>query len=225
MMGYRARLLAWFVVVNALLALAAVYVLSNRDTPPLIQGVLLPEARDLPPFTLLDARGDSFSNADLRGRWHLVAYGFTTCPDFCPATLAQLAEVVAALAQRQRDDDLRILFYSVDHRRDTPERLAAYLPFFNADFVGLTHADNPDNPHLPFEQGLGITAQLVPNTEPGARGDPNDYQVLHGMNVYLLNPEGRLQAVFEPDRTGPTQFSFDPQRLLADYLAVRDYLG
>ena len=57
---------------------------------------------------------------------------------------------------------LDILFYSVDHRRDTVQQMASYVPFFDPDFVGLTHVDDPDNPHLPFEQSLGIMSKLVP---------------------------------------------------------------
>lgn len=220
-------MVAGFVAANLIIVVVAVLAWQQRPpAPPLIQGVLLPQARALEEFALLDHRGERFTNADLEGRWHLVSYGFTTCPDICPTTLVQLAALAQRLEASPRGaGDLRILFYSVDHRRDTVEQMASYVPYFHPDFVGLTHRDNPDNPHLPFEQGLGIVAQLVPNLEAGAEADPDDYQVNHGVALLLINPDGELQAVLEPDRLGPDQYGFDPERLLTDYLAIRDYLG
>ena len=141
-------------------------ILNRPDSPPLIQGVLLPEGRELQPFSLLDHHNEAFTNEDLKGRWHLVSYGFTTCPDICPTTLSQLAGVAAQLEQHG-GADLRFLFYTVDHRRDTVSQMATYMPFFHPDFVGLTHLDDSNNPHLPFEQEPGIVAQA--GADHGAR--------------------------------------------------------
>ena len=223
-MSPRARMLAGFAAANAVIVIVAALVLLNRPpAPPLIQGILLPQARELADFSLLDHHNRAFTNDNLAGRWHLVSYGFTTCPDICPTTLSQLAQVNAALEQRGGNEDLRVLFYTVDHRRDTVQQMASYVPFFDEDFVGLTHVDQADNPHLPFEQGLGIVAQLVPVAD----ADPslNAYQVNHGVSLLLINPDGELQAIFEPDRSAAGVHSFDPDKVLRDYLAIRGYLG
>lgn len=212
-------MLVGFVLTSAVIITVAVAVFANRPAPPpQIQGLLLTEASPLPTFKLLNHRGEPFSNRDLQGRWHLVSYGFTTCPDICPTTLAQLSLLVAKLEDRA--DDLEILFYTVDYQRDTSEQLAAYLPFFNKAFVGLTHLDDPKNPHLPFEQGLGIAARLVPGNAPNS----SDYQVLHGNTLFLLNPQGELQAIFQPGNSEGA-YSFDPDKLAEDYLAIRQYLA
>ncbi|HCD57056.1 MAG TPA: hypothetical protein DEQ90_16655, partial [Halieaceae bacterium] len=85
-------MLLGFVLANSAIAAVAATLFLNRPLPPpQIQGVLLPESRELARFVLTDHRGDAFSNSDLEGRWHLVSYGFTSCPDVCPATLAELA--------------------------------------------------------------------------------------------------------------------------------------
>jgi protein SCO1/2 len=120
---------------------------------------------------------------------------------------------------------LRVLFYTVDHRRDTVMQMASYVPFFDADFVGLTHIDNSDNLHLPFEQGLGIVAQLVPST--GTDVDPaaNEYQVNHGVTLFLINPRGQLQAIFRPEINRSGDHTFSPDTVIRDYLAIRNYLG
>ena len=218
-------MLAGFLAANLVVAaVAALVQLQRPASPPLIQGVLLPQGRELGQFRLLDHRNEAFTNADLRGRWHLVSYGFTTCPDICPTTLSQLVTLTRELRQTPYPD-LQVLFYSVDHRRDTARQLASYVSFFDPGFIGLTHLDEADNPHLPFEKSLGIVAQLVPQLTPEAAGDPNAYQVNHGVALFLINPEGELQAVFEPDNPLPGQHSFDPQQVLLDYLAIRRYLG
>jgi len=153
-----------------------------------------------------------------------VTYGFTTCPDICPTTLSRLAKVSRELEQ-QGHHDLNVLFYTVDHRRDTVAQMASYVPFFHPDYIGLTHVDDAANRHLPFEQSLGIVAQLTPNLSPEAAADPNDYKVSHGVTLFLLNPEGKLQAIFEPGQATLDMPDFDTERVLRDYLAIRDYLG
>ncbi|MCX2978061.1 SCO family protein [Candidatus Marimicrobium litorale] len=222
----KTRMFRGFLVANACIALVAVLILLNRPpAPPLIQGVLLPEARALQSFELLDHHNRVFDNEALKGRWHIVSYGFTTCPDICPTTLNQLVSVSNLLEAQGRENDLRVLFYSVDHRRDTVDQLASYMPFFNKSFVGLTHADDSENPHLPFEKGLGIVAQLVPKTGDDVNPADNEYEVNHGVTLFLLNPEGKLQAIFEPDYRGSGFHTFSPERVVQDYLEIRDYLG
>jgi len=224
-MSPRTRLMAGFLLANITIAAVAALVLLNRPaSPPQIQGVLLPEARGLPEFRLLDHNNNVFTNEDLQGRWHLVSYGFTTCPDICPTTLTQLATVTRQLKE-QGHTDLRVLFYTVDHRRDTVSQMASYMPFFDPDFIGLTHLDDSENPHLPFEQGLGIVAQLVPVTGPDVDPANNEYQVNHGVTLFLINPSGELQAIFKPDSRPPGNHNFDPETVLRDYLNIRNYLG
>lgn len=219
------KMLTGFLIANAVLAVVITVIFLNRpNTPPQIQGVLLPQARQLPEFQLLDHNNQDVSQESLKGQWHLISYGFTTCPDICPTTLSQLAIVNQHLKGLGRTD-LRVLFYTVDHRRDTVMQMASYVPFFDADFVGLTHIDNSDNLHLPFEQGLGIVAQLVPSK--GTDVDPaaNEYQVNHGVTLFLINPRGQLQAIFRPEINRSGDHTFSPDTVIRDYLAIRNYLG
>lgn len=222
-MSPRARMLAGFLLANLTIVLVAAIVLINRPaSPPRIQGVLLPQARTLPDFQLLDHHYQVFTNANLQGRWHLVSYGFTTCPDICPTTLSQLAEVSREL-KAQGHTDLAVLFYTVDHHRDTVAQMASYVPFFDPDFTGLTYEDDNDR-HLPFEQGLGIVAQLLPLEGSDINPSDNDYQVVHGVKLFLLNPQGELQAILEPDESASAAHAFDPATIARDYLAIRGYL-
>jgi protein SCO1 len=220
----RSRLLAAFALANLVLFTIAIVVWSNKPAaPPQIQGVLLPEPRPVQKFTLLDHNKQAFSNQHLLGNWHLVSYGFTTCPDVCPTTLSTLA-TVAGLLKENGQEVPRILFYSVDHRRDTTAQLKAYVPFFHPDFLGLTHLDDSENPHLGFEQSLGIFAQLIPLDEQLNGEFTNAYQVNHGVTLLLLNPSGQLQATFEPGEDRHGIKVFDAQQIYHDYLQISRYL-
>ena len=217
-------MLAGFTLANGFIAIVALFLLLNRQqSPPQIQGVFLADPRSIPSFELLDHKGYAFKNSELMGNWTLVSYGFTTCPDICPTTLAHLNDFIQQL-KRDNESVPTIVFYSVDHRRDTVTQMASYVSFFNPDFIGLTHEDNPDNPHLPFEAGLGIMAKLTPLLDD--EGVPQDnYSVNHGVHLILINPAGELQAIFEPDEVSPDIYAFDPELLVRDYLAIMDYYG
>ncbi|MEH6582274.1 MAG: SCO family protein [Halioglobus sp.] len=219
----RKRLLLGFAWANLALIIVATSVwLSKPAAPPLIQGVLLQNSRALDDFILLDHNGQAFINKHLQGAWHIVSYGFTHCPDVCPTTLSTLAQVASKLAAEGREP-LNVLFYSVDHRRDTATELASYMPFFNESFLGLTHLDDSSNPHLPFEQGLGIFAQLSPDDSAASANDSAAYQVSHGISLLLLNPQGQLQAIFKPGENQLGVKVFDPDTLYRDYLKIRFY--
>jgi protein SCO1/2 len=222
-MSPRARMLAGFLLANLTIVTVAAIILMNRpEPPPKIQGVLLPQALPLPDFQLLDHHHQVFTNDNLKGRWHLVSYGFTTCPDVCPTTLSQLAQVSRDVKAQGRDEP-SVLFYTVDPQRDTATQLASYVPFFDPDFTGLTHSDDSDL-YLPFEKGLGIVAQLVPLEGPDINPADNEYRVVHGVKLFLLNPQGELQAILEPDDNFSGAHTFTPSTITRDYLAIRNYL-
>tara|TARA_R110002049_G_scaffold23490_51_gene82846 strand:- start:1148 stop:1801 length:654 start_codon:yes stop_codon:yes gene_type:complete len=216
-------MLAGFLSANiAIVTVAAIVLLNRPATPPQIQGVLLPQARALPEFQLLDHHNREFTRSDLQGRWHLVTYGFTTCPDICPTTLTQLASATRAL-QKQGYPDLQVLFYTVDPARDTVTQLSSYVPYFDPDFIGLTREQGSEQ-NIPFEQGLGIVAQLLPLEGPDIDPQDNEYQVVHGVKLFLINPGARLQAILDPDTSFSGVHSFNPDTIARDYMAIRDYL-
>jgi protein SCO1/2 len=224
--SYKSRI--WLSATIVLLTLAAIIAVSqfNRaEPPPIINGVLIPAARDLSEFSLLDHQHQPFTREQLLGRWHIIAYGYTYCPDICPMTLTTLAQVARRIEQEQSVADVRFLFYTVDPGRDTPTRLAEYVPWFHPDFVGLTRIDSADSPDLSFETSLGILSVITPlEMDPGLE-DLGGYSVSHGVTVFLLNPAAQLQAVFKPlvDSDG-TQY-FTAEQIYLDYRKIRAYFG
>nr|WP_181919231.1 SCO family protein [Alkalilimnicola ehrlichii] len=104
---------------------------ASRDSKPddLVSATYLAGGKPVVEFALIDHHGERFDNARLQGQWTFLFFGFTYCPDICPMTLAVLDEVEEELRQNGTDINLKTVFVSVDPARDTPERLADYVPF------------------------------------------------------------------------------------------------
>ena len=163
---------------------------------------LLETPRALGAFELVDHRGETFGPDRLKGHWSLLFFGFTYCPDICPTTLALLNEFVASLDSAEFRDT-QVVMVTVDPARDTVEQLARYVPFFNADFTGVTGAFLDIHR---FATALNTPFRKVP-------GAGNDYQVDHGANVVLINPRGDYHGFFKPP--------LDRDKMLATYRVAR----
>ena len=103
--------------------------------------VLYPTPRALPDFKLTQRRRQPLTLADWNGHWTVAFFGYTNCPDVCPTTLATFKQVCERLAATASRDNVRFDFISVDPQRDTPEKLAKYVGFFNPDFIAATGTD------------------------------------------------------------------------------------
>ena len=106
----------------------------DHSAPVLTSGTWLPQGRDVGEFSLVDQNNAPFTAARLQGAPTLVYFGYTHCPDVCPVTLLQLAQVLKSGVV----PGLRVAFISVDPARDTPPQLAQYVHAFDPDFIGLT---------------------------------------------------------------------------------------
>jgi protein SCO1/2 len=143
----------------------------------------------LPEFTLEDQAGRPFTLAQLRGHWTLIAIGYTSCPDICPFTLANLNKVVESLAKR--GDGSRapeVIFLAVDPARDKPG-LASYVAAFNRHFIGVTGAD---------KQIRALAAGLDDFFDFEKPDRHGDYEVAHSAEVGLVDPAARLRAKLMP---------------------------
>lgn len=168
------------------LALIALLLVSRQDTPKALQNAtLLPEARALGPFSLIDDQGAALNRDSLRGKWTLMFFGFTHCPDVCPLTLQQLSSARSALLENGNKPLPDILLVSVDPERDTQEALAAYVAHFG-DGVSGARGELPALQQL--TKDVGIFFQREP-------GESDYYQVSHSAAVLLIDPEVRLHAV------------------------------
>ncbi|MCM8611017.1 SCO family protein [Accumulibacter sp.] len=150
---------------------------------------MLDDERPLPPFELV-REGGHFANSDLMGRWTLLFFGYTFCPDICPTALHLLKELRSRLAERAVVLP-QVVMVSVDPR-DDPQTLSRYTSAFDPDFIGAT-AD--DAGLAPLVQHLGVY-YLRHDRD----GKP-DYAVDHSAAIYLIDPRGHLQAVFPAPQT------------------------
>jgi protein SCO1/2 len=162
--------------------------LQGVQQPP-SHATVMPTPSPLPDFALLDEAGNQFDRQSMRGQWNLVFFGFTHCPDICPATLQQLAiarSKVLAAGSGQSDSFPQIVLISVDPERDTVATMHEYVAHFDADIRGVTG----DIEQLKIlTTALGIFFEK--STDSGA-----DYNVAHSAVVLLINPQAELQALF-----------------------------
>ncbi len=136
-------------------------------------------------FTLTDQDGQPRALASLRGQPTLVYFGFTHCPDVCPAALTKLK-----LLHESNGGALRaahVVFVSVDGERDTPTVMKKYLKSFSPDFIGLT-----GNPRAVGDIAARFSAVAF-KEKPDPQGN---YEYFHSSQVFLLDKDGRLQASF-----------------------------
>lgn len=147
---------------------------------------LFEQPRLIEDFQLVDHNGEAFTLEDLKGQWTIAFSGFTHCPDICPTTLATLGRVMDSLDDSVRQQT-QVIMVSVDPARDTPEKLAEYVPYFHPEFVGVTGE---------FLQIMGLTRQLGVAFNKVTLED--DYTVDHTSNLALINPDGHYQAFYRP---------------------------
>jgi len=178
------------VALAALLVLGSgvLFFLSHRDNPKGAAATLLASAIG-GPFQLVDQNGKPFSDADLKGKWHLVFFGYTHCPDTCPTTLNELALALDRLGGKR--DQVGVVFITVDPERDTPEALKSYVASFDAPVAALTGT--------PEQVAQAAKAYRVYSAKrPRADGA---YDMDHGAVIYVMDPQGRFTATFTPDST------------------------
>lgn len=180
----------------ALAFLGAALVLRTLRNGPLPAGEVpsITEIRDeapLPAFVLRGPRGE-FTNANLIGRWSFMFFGYTQCPDICPTALTLMKDVKATLAASAAvapAPTFQVVFVSVDPRRDTTQLLGEYMAAFDTSFIGIS---GDDAALAPLVKNLGVYYQRNDGT------DTKRYTVDHTAAIYLIDPQGRLMALFSP---------------------------
>ena len=177
------------------LAVAIVAVMALRPRPPMPVSAPIAESGVMRvagasiggPFQLTDHSGRTVSEADFAGRFMLIYFGFTHCPDICPTELQVMANAVDALG----GDESRVvpIFITVDPQRDTVAHLKDYVAAFHPKVVGLTGN---------AEQIAAVAKayKVYFSKQPGAVADTKDYQVDHTSFVYLMGPDGVIRSVF-----------------------------
>ncbi|MDP2784938.1 MAG: SCO family protein [Sulfurimicrobium sp.] len=146
-----------------------------------------PEAGIIPRYLLMNTKGRAVTQQDFPGKFQLIAFGYTFCPDICPTTLAEMSLIMNKLGDRA--DRLQPIFVTVDPERDTPEKLSQYTVFFHPRIIGLT-----GSPELVRRVADNFKVRYQKHLEPGAAADR--YSVDHSAGMYLLGPDGSYLGKF-----------------------------
>jgi len=168
------------------IAAGVLLALALRETPRGAAGTALASAIG-GPFQLIDQNGEPFSDADLKGKWHLIFFGYTHCPDACPTALNEMSLALDRLGMKR--DEVGVVFITVDPERDTPDALKSYVQSFDAPIVALT-----GSPEAVAQAAKAYRVFYAKH--PRADGD---YDMDHSAVIYVMNPEGRFTATFTPD--------------------------
>lgn len=184
-----------------LVALLFAMIAVAADRPMLKAGVFEPP-RPAPELSLDASSGGKLSLADYRGKVILMGFGFTSCPEVCPTTLATLAQARKRLGAQA--EQLQVVYVTVDPERDTADRMRAYLGGFDPSFVGGTGTPAQ---LAAVRKNYGVMAERKPMG--------SSYTVGHSSSVYLIDQKGLLRGMMPYGRL-PDDFVHDVRALLSE---------
>lgn len=159
------------------------------------EGLVLFEGGALPEITFIDENSEPRDLKSLEGRWNLLFFGYTYCPDICPMTLMHMNKMWKQLSTEEKAQ-LNIVLVSVDPERDTSSSMKQYMDYFNPAFIALT--GNPD--------GMREFAGQLNAFYARVDRDDGGYLMDHSANIVLISPKGEYRGYIEPPH--------DPQRML-----------
>jgi len=166
--------------------LLAALLCCNPATGQSAHDLLAGETRGINPrYLLQDPNGRSVTSEDFRGRFQLIAFGYTYCPDICPTTLVEMAAILKQLGDQA--NRLQPIFITVDPERDTAKVLKTYTEFFDPRILGLT-----GSPALVRRAADNFRVRYAKVREPGS----DNYAVDHSAGMILLGPDGAFIKKF-----------------------------
>jgi len=200
-------------ILIAIVAIGSGLMVQSSKTPPTItpefkKTILLPNSKPLVDVNFLDHKGQPFGIEKFKGKWSILFFGFTNCPDVCPTTMQTLKQVKASVEKAGVWHNYQVIMVSVDPERDTTERLASYVPYFDSEFIGVS---GPLDSTTSFAKNVGILFYKSGDIESGA------YDVDHGASIILVNPNGEYAGVITAPHLEAT--------ISQDLIALADYAG
>src|SRR5690242_6631904 len=196
----RFLLIAGILAGLVILGTGAFLALALREGPRGVAGTALASAIG-GPFQLVDQNGKTVTDADLKGKWSLVYFGYTHCPDACPTALNDISIALSELGPKR--DAVRPVFITVDPERDTPEALKSYVTSFDAPILALTGSGEQV-----AKAAKGYRVYYAKHPEAGG-----DYSMDHSSVIYVMDPEGRFTASFTHE-SAPEQISERLKKLI-----------
>lgn len=192
------------------------------EIPETEAAFVLPEVVTLEDFKLTHPRLGGYGLDSTRGKWSLFFFGYTHCPDVCPTELFMMAEMMRAIEKNPPTDFQvpQVVFVSLDPQRDTAESLQQYAGFYHSSFIGITGTQSAVDG---LSQAMGVFYERVYHRDGDVVTlDPqeavpgeleNSYLINHSASIFLLNPAGKLHAIFPPPH--------DPNKMIRDLAAIQ----
>ena len=137
------------------------------------------------PFTLIDTNSKTVTDQTYRGKWMLIYFGYTNCPDACPLALHNISVALEKLGPKA--SVIQPLFITVDPNRDTPQAMADYLKNFDPRIAGLT-----GSPAQTDVVAKAYHVYVAPQ-----KSDGNDYLIAHSAYIYLMDPQGNFVNIID----------------------------
>ncbi len=153
-------------------------------------------------YQLTDEHGQSVEAGTYQGDVRVLYFGYTNCPDVCPTTLARLKTSIESLPAAERNR-VRVLFVSVDPKRDTPQKLAEYTHYFGPEFVGMTGTPS---------QLQALAKRYRVGYSYGTPDAKGYYTVSHSAGLFVFGPNGSARLLFDQTQ-GPKQIAADLRQL------------
>jgi protein SCO1/2 len=163
---------------------------ESENLPGLGRNIVTGQVQVGGPFTLTDHTGKRVTSADFHGRYMLIYFGYSFCPDVCPTTLGVMAEALDKMGPGK--DRVVPIFITIDPERDTPKVLAQYMKAFGPQFVGLTGSAAEIKA---VEKEYRVYAAKTPLKSPD--GKVVGYGMNHSSVIYLMGPDGRLVSFYD----------------------------
>lgn len=195
-MANQKRIILYASIAAVVIVLGA---LGWRYRPYNFHGLVMKSAELAPNFTLTSSRtGEPVSLRDFRGKIVLIYFGYTSCPDVCPATLSDVAQALNLLGDQA--DQVELLWITVDPERDTPEIMEDYVLHFHPNFLGLT----PRN----AEETFAVASQYGIYYEKRDYGSAQGYLMDHTATLTLVDKDSYVRVIY-PFGTAPKDLAAD----------------
>ena len=199
-------------MVLSILAAGAGYYISIKQSQiqlqqnPGIEGLFWPNPKQIQDFNTIDQQGNAFGYDQMNGKWSLVFFGYTNCPDVCPVTMSVMADAHNQLGID--NEDLQIIFVTVDPERDTTDKLSRYVSYFNEEFIGLGGDIEMINS---LTRQIGV-AYYINNEE-----QSDNYLVDHSASLFIIGPKVRLVGKLSP----PHQ----KDNIIKQFTKIKDFIN
>jgi len=195
---------------------------QGPKAPQVESAFVLPEAAIIADFNLSHLERGTYDIEDARGKWSLLFFGYTHCPDVCPTELFMLAEMMRAIEHGAEagPEPPQVVFVSVDPERDSLQHLQQYVGYYHPSFIGVTGEQSTldrlcESIGVFYERVYYHNGRQLTLDESGTvpAGLEASYLINHSASVFLLNPAGKLHAIF----TAP----HDPNTMIRDLAAIQ----